>query len=477
MLWAGWFFPEVPILKLYSFHSMQDKSLSLSELTSQVKSVLSSEMGGFYWVVAEIAELKVNGMSGHCYLELIEKDDSNKTLARVRATIWAAQYRMIRPYFESTTGQFLDQGIKVLLRVTLEFHEVYGISLNVRDIDPSYTMGDLSRRRMEILQQLEADGVLQMNRELDFPVLPKRIAVISSGNAAGYEDFVEQLQNNEGNYHFSVKLFDAVMQGDGAAGSVMNALDQVYLEADAFDCVVIVRGGGAALDLTCFDDYDLAYLITQFPLPVLSGIGHQKDDTITDMVAFLKLKTPTAVAAFLIDCMVEAETHLNMLAQDISGNARSFLDEEKRRIDLIRLTLPGMVQGIVRDYDVRLNRIAEKLPFAAGDFLADKEHQLQRYTDKLLGSSTLKLTAKENQLKGLCRELKTESWHLLEKKINQLNSFAMKAELLDPGKLLKRGYSITTHHGKVVKSAGSLSPGDIIETHLHKGKVESEVKK
>lgn len=454
---------------------MKDDALTLSRLTAQVKSVLADVMGGFYWVVAEIAELKVNGMSGHCYLEFIEKDAANKTIARMRGNIWAAQYRMIQPYFESITGQLLEPGIKVLIKVTVEFHEVYGMSLSVRDIDPSYTMGDLSRKRMEVLKQLEAEGVLEMNKELVFPTLPQRIAVISSSNAAGYEDFVEQLSHNPQGYLFHVQLFEAVMQGDGAALSVMNALDAIYQQMDDFDCVVIVRGGGAALDLTCFDDYDLAYLITQFPLPILSGIGHQKDDTITDMVAYHKLKTPTAVAEYLVECMSEQEMNLDALISKLLDTSEAYLKNEKNRFERIVMQLPMLTKNRVHIHTQKLAQLSGKLPFIAQEYVRQNTHVLNRISDHLHSAVPALIHNKKRDVRRLETALLSKTSLTLEKQKHRLDALAVKAAFLDPTTILKRGYSITMKEGKVIKSATVLKPGDLIETTLHEGKIKSKL--
>lgn len=248
----------------------------------------------------ELSDVRSN-TTGHCYLEFVQKDPrSNNLVAKARGMIWSNIYRLLKPYFEETTGQLFASGIKVLVKVTVQFHELYGYSLTVLDIDPAYTLGDMARRRREILMQLEEEGVLTLNKELEMPVLPQRIAVISSATAAGYGDFCHQLQHNSGGFFFYTELFPALMQGNQVEESVLAALDRINDRVNEFDVVVIIRGGGATSDLSGFDTYLLAAACAQFPLPVITGIGHERDDTVLDSVAHTRVKTPTAAAELLI---------------------------------------------------------------------------------------------------------------------------------------------------------------------------------
>ena len=288
--------------------------LSLTELNRNIKQALRDALPETYWVRAETSEVRVNSYSGHCYLEFVEKDErTGQVAARARGTIWAQQYAVIRPYFEEETGRPFTSGLKVLVRVAVDFHELYGLSLTVHDIDPSFTVGDLVRRRKEIIRQLQADGVFDLNRALSLPARPQRIAVISSATAAGYEDFTDQLLGNEYGFPFYVRLYPALMQGERTEASIIAALDRIYAVREAFDVVVIIRGGGSTADLSSFDSYALAANCAQFPLPIITGIGHERDDTVVDLVAHTRLKTPTAVAAFLIDCMATQLADINEL--------------------------------------------------------------------------------------------------------------------------------------------------------------------
>jgi exodeoxyribonuclease VII large subunit len=321
------------------------------------KSALKTAFRESYWVLAEISEMKVN-YSGHCYLELIEKeDDGDSVRAKARATIWAATFRMLKPYFETATNIKFAAGIKLLVKVSVDFHEVYGFSLNINDIEPSYTIGDAARRRQEIINRLKAEGVYEMNKALEMPVLPKRIAIISSNTAAGYGDFMNQMQQNPYGYTFSIKLFPAVMQGDAAEQSVVTALEHVFEYEQYFDVVVIIKGVGSQSDLACFNSYWMEYNICQFPIPVLTGIGHEQDETIADLVAHTRLKTPTAVAEYIISIFREADERLNGLAAILDDGVRGRLETEKGNLERHILLL----KPLLREMLTRNNTLVKNL--------------------------------------------------------------------------------------------------------------------
>lgn len=407
------------------------ETITLQELNGRVKSTLQFEMPDAYWVQAEISGISPSNQ-GHCYLELVEKDSSGKTfLAKAKANIWRNVWLKIKPYFEAETGESLKIGMKVLLQVTVNFHEVYGYSLWVQDIDPTYTMGDMARRRKEILDQLARDGVIGLNRELEIPLLPQRIAVISSATAAGWGDFRNQLANNVYGFRFYVKLFQAAMQGDDVERSVIAALDSVAARRDDFDLVVIIRGGGAVSELSCFDSYDLAYNIANFPLPVITGIGHERDDTVADVVAHTKVKTPTAAAEFIINRAFETASELETLARRM-GDA---------------------VIGRMNAENVRLERLAQKLPSLFAVLRVRQEQLLENMWNRSLTGVRNLLTARGHRLE------------IIEKSISAA----------DPALILKRGYSLTRCNGRVVKSASDLKSGDRLTTVLSDGSVESQI--
>ena len=411
---------------------MEEQALSLYELNGLVKRTIRDRMSETYWVQAELSDVRSN-YSGHCYLEFIQKDASgNNLIAKARGTIWSNIYKMLKPYFEQETGQAFASGIKVLVRVSVDFHELYGYSLTVLDIDPTYTVGDMERKRREILRQLEEEGVIDLNKELEMPVLPQRIAVISSATAAGYGDFCNQLSNNPRRYGFYTELFPAIMQGERVEESIIAALDAIYARLEAFDVVVIIRGGGATSDLSGFDTYELAANCAQFPLPIITGIGHERDDTVIDLIAHTRVKTPTAAAAFLVACMDQVADRLDNLSFRLQQGVRNRLLWEHRRIEGLKQRIPSSAYKRISDAKYGLLAANRDLQMATRQFLSMKKHRLE----------------------------------LLQQRLNDAL----------PEKQLARGYSITLKNGKAVKDASALKEGDTLVTLLHQGKVESVIK-
>lgn len=415
----------------YNVGAGGEASLSLLELNALVRRSLEQCLPDEYWLQAELSDVRSNA-SGHCYLEFVQKDPrGNNLIAKARGTIWANVYRLLKPYFEESTGQLFTSGIKVLVKVTVGFHELYGYSLTVQDIDPTYTLGDMARRRREILMQLEEEGVLTLNKELDLPLLPQRIAVISSATAAGYGDFSHQLQHNDRGFFFYTELFPALMQGSRVEESVLAALDCVLARLHEFDVVVIIRGGGATSDLSGFDTYLLAAACAQFPLPVITGIGHERDDTVLDAVAHTRVKTPTAAAELLISRMEEAAGRLEELADRLYAGVLYKLEEERRRLSAYMARIPSQVIHRLSGARMKLHAVKAELMHRAVGLLARKKHRLELLRNHLADAS--------------------------------------------PDKLLERGYSLTLKNGKVVRDAASLQEGDKLVTHFHKGKVTSIV--
>lgn len=371
-------------------------------------------------------------MAGHCYLEFVQKDArGNSLVAKARGMIWNNIYRLLKPYFEETTGQPFVAGIKVLVKVTVQFHELYGYSLTVLDIDPTYTLGDMARRRREILAQLEEEGVLTLNKELEMPLLPQRIAVISSATAAGYGDFSHQLCHNPGGFFFHTELFPALMQGNQVEESVLAALDRINARVDEFDVVVIIRGGGATSDLSGFDTYLLAAACAQFPLPVITGIGHERDDTVLDSVAHTRVKTPTAAAELLIHRVEETAARLEELSARVRQGARAMLEEEWRRLENCRTRIPNLVHRRLAEARLTLLSAGKDLTRTTAALLARQQHRLELLQQRVADAA--------------------------------------------PEKLLSRGYTITLKDGKAVTDASLLRPGDKLVTRLAKGEVRSVV--
>ena len=339
---------------------MKSKHLTLRQLNLMVREAIEMQMPDEYWVEAELAECRERG--GHCYLELIEKEvTTNTPVAKASAKCWRQTWQMIQPYFERTTGQALRTGMKVLLKVYAQFHEAYGFSWIVTDIDPTYTLGDMARKRQEIIRQLKEEGVFDLQRELCIPLFAKRIAVISAAEAAGYGDFCRQLEDNEYGFKFEVTLFPAVMQGEQVESSVVAALNKIYPSISDFDVVVIIRGGGATSDLSGFDTLALAENVAQFPIPIITGIGHDRDESILDMVANTRVKTPTAAAALLIDNLRQVLERINEAQQRITMAINQRLANQKTRLSNLQTLIPVLSQRILSNARHRLELIELKL--------------------------------------------------------------------------------------------------------------------
>lgn len=428
-------------------------ALSLLELNRMVRRTIDLEFQQSYWIQAELSEVR-EAYQGHCYLEFVQKDEfSGQLVAKARGAIWASAYRVLKPYFECETGQCLAAGIKVLVCVRVVFHELYGYTLTVEDIDPAYTLGDLARRRREILDQLRREGVIDDNKNLVMPLLATRVAVISSRTAAGFEDFCDQLLHNDYGFRFTVRLFPAVMQGERVEETVLAALDQILEQRDRWDVVVIIRGGGATSDLSGFDTYLLAASCAQFPLPIITGIGHERDDTVLDAVAHTRVKTPTAAAACLLNHMLQTASRLEQLQEDLLRSVRERLTEEQLRLTTLITRLP-----------VVFNSVKSR----AEQQILSAEHALRAAVRMRVQRELLRLDTQEERLAQGFR-------NRLEHEKRQLDFYARQVQALDPERLLKLGYSLTYRNGQIVTCADELQPGDVIETHLAEGRVHSKV--
>jgi exodeoxyribonuclease VII large subunit len=454
---------------------MDKQNLSLSELTIKIKEVIEDNFFENVWVVAEIGEIKYN-RNGHAYLELIEKDkDNERILAKTKATIWSYTLRMLKPYFETTTGQELGTGLKILVGVKVEYHELYGFSLNILDIDPTYTLGDIERKRLEIISRLESEGVIGMNRELELPLVCQKIAIISSPTAAGYEDFVNQIQSNSQNYHFYFSLFPSVMQGDQAETSIIASLNQIYEHADFFDCVVIIRGGGSRSDLMCFDNYNLAYYITQFPLPVITGIGHDKDVSIVDMVSNSSLKTPTAVAEFLIERMETFDQRLEEAAGSLQNLVREFLYAENDKLQSLSHRFIPLVQKIIHHEANKLELAGQKLTMLVKGIIRSNELNIRQIQlDLKINLKNFYKLRKKDILSLMNRLFSVEKQQFIRHKL-KLGYLENSISHFNPMNVLKKGYSITKKNGKTITDSSVVGNNDFIETVLFKGKINSRV--
>ena len=406
--------------------------MTLFELNHIVRSVLETSLDEEYWVEGEFADASV-GFGGHFYGELVQKDAQGRNIiARARITCWARNYNIISLRFQKETGETLRRGLQVKLQVRVTFHEQYGYALNILDVDSSFTLGDMARRRKEILDQLQQDGIINDNKELSMPLLLKHIAVVSSAGAAGYGDFCNQLEHNDYGLFFHHHLFPAVMQGTNVEESVMTALAAIADEADCWDCVVIIRGGGATGDLSDFDSYPLAAAVAQMPIPVIVGIGHERDETVLDFVAHTRVKTPTAAAAFLIDNGAQQLARLddiqNRIMQDVS-----LLCERQQRL---------------------IEQLTVRLTSAPRQRLLTEEHHTQMLQNRYMQSARF----------------------MLQNEKFRLDNLQARYLALDPALQLRRGYSLTyTADGKLLRSAKDLQPGDQLLTRLADGNVTSKV--
>ena len=401
-----------------------------------VRESIELSMPDEYWVEAELSECRES--RGHCYMELIQKDELSATpIAKASAKCWANKWLTIRPYFERTTGQQLHAGMKVLLKVYPQFHEAYGFSWIVSDIDPTYTLGDMARKRQEIIQKLKAEGVFDLQKELQLPMFCQRIAVISSQTAAGYGDFCNQLADNPYGFQFQTQLFPAIMQGEGVEQSIICALENIYDSQfsnlnSKFDAVVIIRGGGTTSDMSGFDTLALAENVANFPLPIITGIGHDRDESILDMVSHTRVKTPTAAAALLID-------HLKVVLDTLIDSQNRITQYVQQKLSIVNYQLSTVQEAIPRLFSIVKTR---------------QEAKIDLFDQRMRTSVDMRLVSEQHRLELIDEKLKA----------------------LDPTLLLKRGYSITIHNGRAVKDATTLQPGDEIETRLAKGTVKSIIK-
>ncbi|MFC2098508.1 exodeoxyribonuclease VII large subunit [Bacteroidota bacterium] len=447
----------------------------LSDLQDEIRGVLHGSFSKACWVVAEVSEIKEN-YSGHCYLDLVEKDEnSEKLLAKARATIWSSAYRMLKPYFETTTGYELVAGIKIMVSASVEYHPVYGLSLNIKDIDPSYTLGDVERKRQEIISRLEKEGVLNMNKETILPEVPQKIAVISSQTAAGYEDFLEQLINNPYGYKFYSKLYPAAMQGDKAESSIISSLERIFEHENFFDLVVIIRGGGSKSDLACFDNYELAFHVSQFPIPIITGIGHEQDDTITDLVAHTRLKTPTAVAGFLIDRLATFEVSLNECSEILIRESQRVIQEKKLQLQLVQQQTSAGAKAYLADKTEGLLRLTAASRHSIQQTIGSHRIRILRLGEQLKNNARNLPVQKRTELMYISRRLKQQINVVFEHEGKRLANYTKLKDYAEPVQILKLGFSISRYKGKALKDTSLLNQGDSIVTELSKGKIQSKV--
>lgn len=473
-----------------------------------------------YWVVAEIASINRQQNNGHCYVTLVDKGaNARQVLAQAKATIWSSRYQMLSRFFEDKTGQPLKAGLKILFQANVRFHELYGMSLDILNIDPNYTIGDLARQRQETLKRLETEGLLTRNKSHEFPLVPQRLAIVSSATAAGYQDFIHQLQHNPFGYAFETTLFPATVQGNEAPASVRHALQLISKYKPGFDAVVIIRGGGSQTDLSCFDDYSIAAAIANSPLPVLTGIGHERDESIADIVAHTRLKTPTAVADFLIEQFRSAEElaenlfdsirmfsaqqlsltddQLERISLRISNRTKSFLQDGKEKLEQLSRGFLVKPKSYLEAQKHVISNLERCTAAGTKDLLHERQTQLSELAVCMEGKSQRYLHMKKEELGTLVHCVETEVKEKLKQKQlsftkyndrlvystrtklqtsqHSLNLLELSIKANDPEKLLLRGYTLTLINGKIIKSINEVKDGDVVETKLKDGNLHSLV--
>ena len=449
-------------------------AMSLSEYSAVIGNAirLTPQLQGA-WVMAELSDVRFSG--GHCYMELIEKNPTGQTVAKLRANIWASRVPYVRRKFFGATQRDIATGMKVMVYGTAGHHPLYGLSFTINDIDPSYTLGDLERLRREILMRLQTEGVIDRNKREIMPPAPQRIAVISAEGAAGYGDFMNQLSGNPDGFVFYSHLFPSVMQGERTSASVRAALDMIEQTIDLWDCVAIVRGGGATTDLNGFDDYDLAYRVATFPLPIVVGIGHERDRTVLDEIAHTRMKTPTAVAAFFIDSLRAAWQRAGQFTEWIARYSSERVLGESRRLDAAEAMIPALVQTRLTSARAKLDMELQRLPALVEARLNEARLRLDRELARIPALVSSRIVTANGRLDSFGRMLAMSADGVLRRSSAKLESMEGLIEVLSPANTLRRGYSVTRINGKAVTDTGVLKPGDVIETQLNSGTISSTV--
>lgn len=429
-----------------SLFSSQPQGITLSQFNAHISQAINANPAlQNQWVIAETSDLRV--VRGHCYMELVEKDDGGTTVAKLSAVIWGNTYNRLYAKFMAATGAELKTGMKVLVLVTANYHSQFGFKAVINDIDPSYTMGDMARQRLEIMNRLKADGIIDMNKELPITAVPQRIAVISAAGAAGYGDFMNQLEHNPYGLKFYTCLFSASMQGAQTVPTVLAALDRINAHADLFDCVVIIRGGGATSELNSFDNYDLAANVAQFPLPVIVGIGHDRDETVLDFVAAIRVKTPTAAAEWLINRGTNALAHLDELQDAVVTSVRDIVGHAREQLTYYTGMIPAAARRIIDTNCVRLDNHAKNIPVAATNLINGQRTSLERVVERM-GDAISRIMQHEQ---------------------HRLQALDDKATLLSPVNTLRRGYTLVKLGEKYVTAPDQLTPGDQVTMQFADG--------
>lgn len=451
------------------------QAMTLAQLTTMVGNTLRTrpELQSA-WVTAELSDVRSSG--GHCYMELVEKNEAGSTVAKLRANIWSSTFARLHRKFHDATGRTIASGIKVMVRGSVSHHNIYGLSFNITDIDPSYTLGDMERLRREILDTLVREGIAEANRNLPMPLNPQRVAVISAAGAAGYGDFCNQLETNPAGFVFYPHLFGAVMQGENTAPSIMAALEYIEMTIDLWDCVVIIRGGGSSSDLGGFDTLDLARAVARCPLPVIVGIGHERDFTVLDYVAHTRCKTPTAVAEFLIDALRNAAQQASSLVNAITRYASERVRGEQQRLSAAASMIPAIGAARLREASLHLQTLGTTLPATASARVASARRDLSAKGSLLSAFATSRVQEQLRLLDSRAARLSQECASRLSREQERLSHLRGMLDVLSPAATLRRGYTITRVDGKAVTSTAALTSGSEITTTFADGTAVSTIK-
>ncbi len=457
-------------------NNREEKYYTLEELTLSIKNVISKTYTGAYWVKAEIVKLNFYPYSGHCYPDLVEKRN-NKIVAQIRATIWAGDYQNIAYKFKKITGEELDKGMTVLLLARVTYHEIHGLSLNIIDIEPSFTLGEMAKERNETIKKLQKEGIFDKNKKLPFPLVPKSIAVISVETSKGYHDFVKVIDNNPYGYKVEYSLFQALLQGDNAVSSIVSQLKNIASKAELFDMVAIIRGGGGDVGLNAYDNYKLAKAVAEFPLPVITGIGHSTNETVTELVAYENKITPTEVAVFILEKFENFHATLLDLTDRLTESVENIIETEKYGLESAAEIINNKVIQTVLQNKSRLELLKNRLQNGVSAFLKNKENGLNGVVSKLHYKPFNTVAEQKRRLQNEISKFNIFVNQFLSNKKQTLKELDTKLNLLKPENILKRGYSLTLKDGRIIKSVEDVHKNDKISTVFFDGTVISIVEK
>lgn len=456
--------------------SHHSQHITLSELQSHIKESLKRDVGGYYWVVAEVSEISIKGGAGHCYLTLVEKvDGMPMAKARVNANIWAGKYAILKHYFVSQAGRDIEVGMKLLLRATVNYHELYGISLNIIDIDPTYTLGEIELQRQRVIKELKDNGLLDLNKSVVMPDVLQNIAVISSLTAAGFQDFEKELRGNEFGFKYALTLFNTTMQGAGAENSIIQSLRNISCQYDKFDAIVIIRGGGAQSDLACFNQFDLCCEIASMPLGVITGIGHDKDVSVADMTASVSLKTPTAVARYLIDKSRILDDRISNLMEYFKSFSVDFLDKECRRVEQSAQKLKITTSEAVHVAEKNIEMTRSTIKYTSTRLIEHYLNQNITKKEKLNNLSEKHLISSKIELEQKLEILKVGVYKYINQQKQTFERSKLMIQGYDPQRILKNGYAIAKLNNKIIRSKKDVHIGDTINLNLFDGEIKSKI--